>query len=417
MRAQIRAASSRARRRRQQGAVAIAFILLAALLIGFVGFGLDVGRLYVSKTELQNAADACALSAAGALTGANADQLVAAEDFGTAAAQRNLIGMQARAVSVTADQDITFSATLDGSYQSRTAATDAGAALNMRYVRCTLAEANIPMLLLQVVNLIDGQAATPGTAKAEAVATLAPSVSNCALPLAICKKAGSSEPDFGYVRGEWLLGRFDPPANLTGKFKWVKFPGFERTPDLAGLIGGSGQCDLSDTIELEPSTGAINSLVDVWNWRMGVMKTSGPPAGAFVPDYSGYAYTPVNWPVQFNAFDDFKTQRANNTPWNGLPALGGGWQATTSEVHAAGADRRLVVGPVVDCSGWDSGGTESQPILGWACYLMLNPVANPNMDMGLEYRGPANDISSGCVTSGAPGGPGAGGPKVPTLVQ
>ena len=102
MRAQIRAASSRARRRRQQGAVAIAFILLAALLIGFVGFGLDVGRLYVSKTELQNAADACALSAAGALTGANADQLVAAEDFGTAAAQRNLIGMQARAVSVTA---------------------------------------------------------------------------------------------------------------------------------------------------------------------------------------------------------------------------------------------------------------------------------------------------------------------------
>ena len=377
----------------QRGAVAVAFILLAVLLLGFVGLGLDVGRLYVSKTELQNAADACALAAAGALTGANVDQLVAAEDFGTEAAGRNRVGMQASAASVDED-DITFSDTLDGSYQSRSAATDAGVELNMRFVRCTLEEANIPLLLLQVINLLPGQGISPGTARATAVATLSPSVSNCALPLAICKKPGSSEPDFGYVRGEWLLGRFDPPANLTGKFKWVEFPGFERTPDLAGLIGGSGQCDLSDTLELTPATGAINSLVDVWNWRMGVMKASGPPAGAFVPDFTGYAYTPVNWPAAFNAFEDFTAKRGSNTPWNSLPDLGGGWQATTSEVHAAGGDRRLVVGPVVDCSGWDSGGTEAQEILGWACYLMLNPVSNPNMDMGLEYRGPASDIAS-----------------------
>ncbi|MCB1907100.1 MAG: hypothetical protein KDH15_07005 [Rhodocyclaceae bacterium] len=395
--------------------MSVAFALLAVLLLGFVGLGLDVGRLYVSKTELQNAADACALAAAGALTGANVGQLVAAEDFGTEAARRNLIGMQASAANVTADQDITFSATLGGSYSSRSGA--AGNELNMRFVRCTLQEANIPMLLLQVINLLPGQTVTPATAGATAVATLAPSVSNCALPLAICKKPGSSAPDFGYARGEWMIGRFNPPDNLAGKFKWVKFPGYERTPDLAGLIGGSGQCDLSSASTLEPSTGAINSLVDVWNWRMGVMKNSGPPAGAFVPDYTGYAYTPVNWPDQFNAFADFVAKRGTNTPWNGLPDLGGGWQATTSDVHAAGADRRLVVGPVVDCSSWDEGGTQSQPVLGWACYLMLNPVANPNEDMGLEYRGPADDIASGCVTSGAPGGPGAGGPKVPTLVQ
>ena len=400
---------------RQRGAVAVAFILMIALLLGFVGLGTDVGRLYVSKAELQNAADSCALAAAAALTGANVNQLKAAEDFGIAAATRNRVGLQAQAVTVVADRDVTFSETLDGDYRTRSGA--AGDELAMRFARCTLEEADIPLLLLQVINLIEGQHVAPATARARAVASLQPSISNCALPLAICKKPGSAAPNVGYVQGEWLQGRFDPPSNLTGKFKWVEFPGFERTPDLSGLIGGSGQCDLSGTTTLEPSTGAINSLVDVWNWRFGVKKMSGAPAGAFVPDLSGYAYTPANWPDEFNAFDDFKARRASHTPWNGLPDLGGSWQASPSSVHEAGSDRRLVVGPVVDCEPWEEGGTESQDILGWACYLMLNPVANPNEEMGLEYRGPANDVNSGCVTSGAPGGPAAGGPKVPALVQ
>ena len=56
-------------------------------------------------------------------------------------------------------------------------------------------------------------------------------------------------------------------------------------------------------------------------------------------------------------------------------------------------------------------------MLGWACYLMLNPVFSPGDTMYLEYRGLAGSPSSGCVTSGAPGGPTAGGPKVPALVQ
>ena len=38
---------------RQNGAVAVAFIALAVLLLGFVAFAMEVGRLYVSKAELQ----------------------------------------------------------------------------------------------------------------------------------------------------------------------------------------------------------------------------------------------------------------------------------------------------------------------------------------------------------------------------
>lgn len=74
-------------RQKEDGAVAASFIILAVLLLGMVGFAMDVGRLYVSKAELQNAADACALAASAALTGTNANQLVIAENYGMTVAR------------------------------------------------------------------------------------------------------------------------------------------------------------------------------------------------------------------------------------------------------------------------------------------------------------------------------------------
>ena len=48
----------------QRGAVAVLVALMLVVLIGAAGIVLDLGRLFVAKTELQNAADACALAAA-----------------------------------------------------------------------------------------------------------------------------------------------------------------------------------------------------------------------------------------------------------------------------------------------------------------------------------------------------------------
>ena len=65
------ARSSRTRaqaQRRQRGAVAVIVALSALVLLGFAGMAIDVGRLYINRTELQSAADACALAAAGELT-------------------------------------------------------------------------------------------------------------------------------------------------------------------------------------------------------------------------------------------------------------------------------------------------------------------------------------------------------------
>ncbi len=54
---------------RQCGAVAIIVAICLTLLVGMLGLVLDLGHLYVAKTELQNAADAGALSGAKELNG------------------------------------------------------------------------------------------------------------------------------------------------------------------------------------------------------------------------------------------------------------------------------------------------------------------------------------------------------------
>lgn len=53
----------------QKGAVAIIVALSLVAMIGMLGLVLDLGHLYVAKTELQNAADAAALSGAKQLNG------------------------------------------------------------------------------------------------------------------------------------------------------------------------------------------------------------------------------------------------------------------------------------------------------------------------------------------------------------
>lgn len=54
---------------RQQGAVAIIVSICLVVLIGMLGLVLDLGHLYVAKSELQNVADAAALSGAKELDG------------------------------------------------------------------------------------------------------------------------------------------------------------------------------------------------------------------------------------------------------------------------------------------------------------------------------------------------------------
>ncbi len=418
------AADTRFPPRRQHGAVAVAFIIMSALLFAFVFLATDIGHLYVNKSELQNAADSCALAASAALTGANSNQLVVAESYGMTAGSRNRVDMQRDDIPLVA-ANITFSQTLGGTYKPRSAIAAADV-LKMRYARCTLTKNDVKTLLLRVANLIPGEnIAAVSTVAATAVGTLSPSVSNCAMPIAICKTG--SAPTYGYTSGQWLQGVLSKSQNMTGAFKWVEFPGFSQNKDLASLIAGQGQCNLAGTNTVQSHNGYIDSMMTNWNTRLGIYRPGGPTVAEAVPDFSGWVYDATQWPAQRNAYPDLIARRAAITPKHQDPASKKDSQTqgrfflpnpnnwATDAQFQKGGDRRLVVGPIVDCNALSSNGPTA--ILDWACYMILNPVFDPGDTMMLEYRGLASDPAAGCVTSGSPGGPTAGGPKVPALVQ
>jgi hypothetical protein len=91
--------------RQQRGAILIMVAIAAVVIIGIGALALDLGRLFVQKTELQNAADAAALAAAVELDGASDAQTRAK------AAARQLLNDRGIFVSAagdfTAEEDIT----------------------------------------------------------------------------------------------------------------------------------------------------------------------------------------------------------------------------------------------------------------------------------------------------------------------
>lgn len=412
--------------RKEKGAVAVIVALSLVGLIGFVGLALDLGKLYVAKTELQNSADACALAAARELTGANTNQLVLAEAAGITTGERHDVLFQDEQVIISS---VTFSETLAGSYQG---AFSGPGATDLRFARCEASRAGIVNWFIQVLNLLPGVDIGDQTVAASAVATLSPSqITSCAIPVGIC----SSDVPPSTPVGTWLESVIGPPAggqanetgNLTGNFMWVDFtPPGGGANELAGHLTGPGVCNLPAVGSEVGQAGVISSLANDWNSRFGIYQGN-VQAGESVPDYSGYAYTDAatSWPSKFNAFADFQIKRANNDPYQGNTETElkvNGTIADKTYLQANGEDRRLATAAVVDCDGLESGTTSA--VEAWACVLMLHPINNSQGGSGtgstrmyLEYLGRSNQQNSPCATNGVPSGPNAAGPMVPALVR
>jgi Flp pilus assembly protein TadG len=425
-----RNACGAAARARQRGSVAIIAGLALAVMIGFAGLVLDLGRLYVNKTELQSAADACALAAsrelicdAGSVGTCPSQYLLNAEVAGIFAAARNSKDMQASAVVVSA-ADVRFSTAIgpNAGYASRTTANP-----NAKFAMCIARSTGIVPWFMGVMGL-----SAANDVAAAAVATLAPSQNFCqGPPIGVCKKTGSSAPNFGYAVGEWVASDFHTNGNheiLDGAFKWIDF-----TPNAGGnaeirdaLVGAGGKCDIQVGNDVQ-QPGTQQGAKSAYNTRFGLYPNG---ANAYTPDdappdHTGYAYpnqapgSPVIG-IGTSAYADHATRAAAFTPFisaqYGVSGPGGnisgnGINAATHQ--AKGATRRLVNVPVIECTAGNV-----VRIQGMACVLMLNPMAaGASGTIYLEYRGPSTADGSPCPASGSPGGPGASGPMVPTLVQ
>lgn len=415
---------------RQHGAVAIITALSLVALVGFAGLALDLGRLYVNKTELQNAADACALAAASKLScdpaagACPASILQTAEAAGIFVGARNNKDFQGDAVTIAA-ADVRFSTALspNSNYQPRGAADP-----NSKFAMCIARATGIAPWFMGVLGI--GQQAV----SAYAVATLAPGKTFCgALPIGICKKPGTPSPDFGYTVGEWIGSTFNSGANsdenLDGNFRWVDFSiSAGGNSEIRDQLAGNGAvCGLRVGDDIR-QPGTQQGAKSAYNTRFGIYPGGGEnaykPQDA-PPDPTGYAY-PNKAPgspvidVGTSAYADYVGRRSSNTPFreNEYAPAGAagnipGQPLSSGEHKTYGVDRRLAGVPMVDC---DAG--NQVKILGMACVLMLNPMSNgATGTIYLEYRGAGNADDSPCQSGGSPGSSTATGPNVPTLVQ
>ncbi|MES2784559.1 MAG: pilus assembly protein TadG-related protein [Pseudomonadota bacterium] len=418
-------------RRRQKGAVIITVALLLLMLLGFMGFALDFGKLFIVKSELQTAMDSCALAAAQELD-LQPSALDRARNAGRTAGNLNRVNFQSSTWTgkgQLTNSEITFK---DSTYNTTTDPAQA------QYVQCEHIQPGVQIWLLRAMGAFSGNtAAYPNTQDvwASAVATRAHGQSTCPIPVAMKPKAGGVAPNYGFVPGEWVTVITSQGATPGGYIGWANLDGSTSASETRLEMQGKCGTRVNDVVG---TPGTQTTIAEDWNYRFGIYKKlpdfSTDPS-YMRPDFSGYSYTDTNWPPNpanpnvRNAWSgtpysgstpNFSTQRAafaacatsvsncettigrTLNSFKDIAASG-----TGSASHGAwGTNRRIVTVAVIDASN---------RIVDFACMLMLQPLSVPMADVQMEYLGNASLPTSPCSFSGMPGG--VAGPLVPALVR
>ena len=453
----LRRVGQNGRQSQQRGAVLILATVAMALLVAMGGLAIDAGRLFVTKTELQSAMDACALAASARLNPGNPSAyfLQAADAAGRAlsdASKSSASGGGARpSTSVNraffqgrtitpASIAVEFSANVTGPFS-----TIAGGATpsTSKFVRCSYTMAGVPTTLIRALGAVPVPAGGPSLAVAAtnsvssfAVASHTPGTSGpvppdaCAvMPMAICKPAGGTAANnWGMTRGQRIqapcvTGNNACPNPGPGNFGWIDFtPPTGGASELADALVGNGACGGVSIGQNIGQTGVANSVQSAWNSRFGIYASgSGLNQNNATPDYTGYSYNP-NVAVAGGAYDtDYASRVASAAIFN---PVGAGFAAnnfnnsvtmlTSTQYSTYGRSRRLVTAPVVDCTQF-SGGSGLASVQGFACVFLIAPYPATGPTAGfqqkVEFLGaidPATSPPPPCVLTGAPGGGGAG---------
>jgi Flp pilus assembly protein TadG len=415
--------------RRQHGAVLITVALMTMLLLGFMGIAMDLGRLFIVKSELQTAMDACALAAAQELD-LQADAITRARSAGLTAGNLNRVNLQSANWSgqgQLTETEITF---------KDTAYVDTELPGVAQYAQCEHRQESVQTWLMHVAAAALGNTTDiPSTNNvlARAVATRAHGQTTCPIPVTLKPKGGGTAPDYGFTPGEWVTLLTTQSATPGGYIGWANLDGSNDANETRAEMNGKCGTRVNDVLG---TPGTQTTIAEPWNYRFGIYKKL--PDFSIDPDYmrpdlSGYAYSATNWPSQRNAYNgtdaaagptaaNFVSKRASFgacapdgtvkscesitgaslNSFKDLAATGTG----TASHGAWGTNRRIVTVPVTD---------SANKVVDFACMLMLQPLSIPMKNVQLEYIGNASRQDSPCSFSGMPGG--VAGPLVPALVR
>jgi hypothetical protein len=170
---------------RQRGAIIVMYAMMLTTLIGFTGLAVDLGLMYLRRTQLQNAADAIALNAASRLNGLPAG-VSAARSQAVFAASSVVLGLGRPLLWK--DDALSFSVSPDGPWLSVGEAADTPA--NLRYARLDTRQLDEAPGLMQPMFMGALGAAVPAVNLA-AMAVAGPRALNV-LPFAVCAMGPAS---------------------------------------------------------------------------------------------------------------------------------------------------------------------------------------------------------------------------------
>ncbi len=426
------------RRAAQRGAIAILALMSLPILFGFGALVVDLARLFVYKTEIQNAMDGCALAATSPLTGVNDPNIfdvARAHALATMDIARNGVATRtAQTVNrlhfqkdnfVLADVTVEFSTALSGQPWIAATSTSFGGITpaTAKFVRCTYHDDGNALFFKPLLSTFVSGVSSTASVSADAVAKLGHAQSTCAFPVALCIVPGATattSPPWGLVVGARKVSVNNPGSGYgTGNYGWLDFtPPAGGASELRALITGNGSCNVVVGATVG-QPGVVSTLESAWNSRFGIYKnplnsTTAPP------DFTGYSY-----PTGSNNYANYVTRlasRASFKPPGGAPSS---ITVLTSAQHASlGQKRRVATAAMVNCSVWNSSGSANPPVLDFGCILLLAPVKDggppaqwlqTSNTLDIEYLGLASAVNTPCASSGLAGG--TYGPLVPVLAK
>src|SRR6267143_188795 len=125
----------------ERGSIMIMTAIFALLLLLMVGMTIDISRIYSVRAELQNAADAAALTAARELNGGTKGI-----DDAVQQATNVIVNNRGFAKAKVSIASVEFATSLNGTYMNATSAKAAGTVANIEFVRVTTQSASTGIL-------------------------------------------------------------------------------------------------------------------------------------------------------------------------------------------------------------------------------------------------------------------------------
>mgnify|MGYP003288437162 CR=1 FL=1 len=363
-------------RRNERGSISIMTAIFALLLMAMVGLTIDVSRIYLVRTELQNAADAAALTAARELNGGTGGIDDAVNQAMNVIANNQ--GLQTKT-----DVDIVsveFAEDLDDDPYMNAAAAKLDPE-NIRFVKVTTSTTTTTILFaVRALGTSRTESRSAVAGKSVELASLCdffPAAVGLATPL----PTPGTELTLKFAQGSGTTATINDRDYIVLDVPCITGNGETETAKLAA--GEPCACaGLNDFINMTPSSNFGNggrAVGDGMNTRFGVYANG---YGNSLTSASYASDTNVNTTITHD-------QYVNNNP-------------------TAGNDRRVVIAPIVRPMDYPAN-TNGQ-IIAWGKFFLKNKMTTPNGNcannppcgyMTVEYLGEATLGATGAVSCGS----------------